>query len=664
MEIDRDWLEDLIFGEPPGAATGVETSSGGEEDDAAEDEDYDGTLLTSREGPRRFTQDSPVLPDVWIEFALRYCRKEDATLQLLLTPHRDVTTAKLAVAVRERLEEERKTPVWRKRHPGPARSAAIAPNQAAVAVRLYLDELLRVLLPLTSWWADRVQPHIDEWKEPERPRTRKQVHEGIKRVAKGQRVGSGWSADLLWMIRVVGVILLAREAEDDGDMATRRKRFEALVEDEKGQTDAVLAVVQPWPPKYKGKPPLWLVSRNRAARTTVWRSSLAVKADAARRLFNISCSKLAWAVIDSGIDARHPAFKARDLAPLPRGKKRTWAEESRVVETYDFTRVRELLDPDRVEKVAEEMDDEDAVGDAKELRRALKKGRTVDWGLMVSLLRVKHDDSYKQLEHAHGTHVAGILAGDWRRKDDPAAPWRKDEEDLVGVCPDLRLYDLRVLDKRGRGSEFTVMAALQFIRFLNSQREQPVIHGANLSMSILHDVANYACGRTPVCEECERVVASGVVVVAAAGNDGHMQYATPRGSVPGYRSISISDPGNAEEVITVGATHRYQPHTYGVSYFSSRGPTGDGRIKPDLVAPGEKIKSPVPGGASDTKDGTSMAAPHVSGAAALLIARHRELLGRPRQIKKILCDTATDLGRERYFQGSGMVDVLRALQAV
>jgi hypothetical protein len=59
-----------------------------------------------------------------------------------------------------------------------------------------------------------------------------------------------------------------------------------------------------------------------------------------------------------------------------------------------------------------------------------------------------------------------------------------------------------------------------------------------------------------------------------------------------------------------------------------------------------------------------MAAPHVSGAAALLIARHRELIGQPIRIKKILCETATDLGRERYFQGAGMLDVLRALQRV
>ena len=63
-------------------------------------------------------------------------------------------------------------------------------------------------------------------------------------------------------------------------------------------------------------------------------------------------------------------------------------------------------------------------------------------------------------------------------------------------------------------------------------------------------------------------------------------------------------------------------------------------------------------------DGTSMAAPHVSGAAALLMARHRELVGQPARVKQILCDTATDLGRERYFQGAGMLDVLRALQSV
>jgi subtilisin family serine protease len=114
----------------------------------------------------------------------------------------------------------------------------------------------------------------------------------------------------------------------------------------------------------------------------------------------------------------------------------------------------------------------------------------------------------------------------------------------------------------------------------------------------------------------------------------------------------------------VGATHRYEPHTYGVSYFSSRGPTGDGRPKPDLVAPGEKINSTVPNGGYKAKDGTSQAAPHVSGAAALLMARYDELRGQPERIKQLLSDSASDLGRDRYFQGAGMLDVLRAMQSV
>lgn len=191
-----------------------------------------------------------------------------------------------------------------------------------------------------------------------------------------------------------------------------------------------------------------------------------------------------------------------------------------------------------------------------------------------------------------------------------------------------------------------------------------MIHGVNLSLSLAHDVANYAVGRTPVCDECERLVGAGICVVTVAGNEGRARYEGEQGFSDGYRTVSITDPGNAQKVITVGATHRYEPHTYGVSYFSSRGPTGDGRPKPDLVAPGEKISSAVPNGGYKAKDGTSQAAPHVSGAAALLMARYDELRGQPERIKEILCESASDLGRDRCFQGAGMLDVLRAMQAV
>ena len=87
-------------------------------------------------------------------------------------------------------------------------------------------------------------------------------------------------------------------------------------------------------------------------------------------------------------------------------------------------------------------------------------------------------------------------------------------------------------------------------------------------------------------------------------------------------------------------------------------------MKPDVLAPGEKIQSTIPGNYYASKDGTSMAAPHVSGVAALLMARYSEFVGRPAEIKKIICGSATDLHRERYFQGAGLVDALRALQSV
>ena len=72
----------------------------------------------------------------------------------------------------------------------------------------------------------------------------------------------------------------------------------------------------------------------------------------------------------------------------------------------------------------------------------------------------------------------------------------------------------------------------------------------------------------------------------------------------------------------------------------------------------------MPEGTWGDLDGTSMAAPHVSGAAAMLMARYSELVGRPRQIKQILCESATNLDRERSFQGHGMLDVLRAFQSI
>ena len=130
----------------------------------------------------------------------------------------------------------------------------------------------------------------------------------------------------------------------------------------------------------------------------------------------------------------------------------------------------------------------------------------------------------------------------------------------------------------------------------------------------------------------------------------------------GFRFLSITDPGNAEAVITVGATDRRMPHQFGPIASSGRGPTADGRHKPDLLAPGNLITSATFQAQPQQMTGTSQAAPHVSGVAAMLMARYPELRGKPREVKSILRGTATDLGRLEDFQGAGLVDALRAMQ--
>lgn len=632
---------------------------------------------------RRFTQDSPVLPDVWLEYTKE---PEDADtrltgpaeepgpfppVKLLLTPYRENSAGDIRRELRDRLAHERQMKSLPR----------VVYNQSTVAATLCFEDLVRAVLPMTAWW-ERLdkQWNIDDLQtvlaqdnlavavqDPEHPPL----------LPTGQRQGEEKRPppELLWMIRVAGALALVHRGKELPPVFLKRGAAAAKTADWRVLVKAVADLIRGVKSGTQ-KARVYSVSLNREATPTVSRSMLAIKADAGRRLFEISCRDLAWAVIDSGVDARHPAFRQRtNDGPCPdpfKGADGKLANSTRIVETYDFSQIDLLLDPDSPEQpvhLAKRL--KRKTREVKELRaqldtlnEALAAGRSVDWRLIAPLLRIPQDqgkDQYSPPGNDHGTHVTGILAGDWRSSESQGTL----EESLVGVCPDLRVYDLRVLNDQGRGDEFAVMAALQFIRHLNSTNDYMALQGVNLSLSIPHDVSNYACGRTPVCEECERVVSSGVVVVAAAGNQGYRKSTSDDGvTIEAYSDISITDPGNAELVITVGATHRYRPHTYGVSYFSSRGPTGDGRCKPDLVAPGEKILAPLPGDLFGLKDGTSMAAPHVSGAAALLMARHNELVGRPARVKQVLCATATDLGRERYFQGAGMLDVLRALQSV
>ena len=639
------------------------------------------TAIFGAKGSLRFTQDSPVLPDVWWAFGTE--GDSSATVALLLTPHRRGSTVALVGAVRTQFGPPATLP------------ADLAYNEAYVKGSFTFEDLVCRLLPLTRWYQGYLWRGGAPTPGGRPPLDRDGLRDALLRPPGSERDTDPIPADLVWLVRCAGSIALARQ----GRFPEHAPWSEAGSADER--RDAAIQIVDafeqlldrsafPDPPR----PLLWRVNLNRMGSLAVWRSRQTIKADAAERTYDVDCSQLRWAVIDSGIDARHPAFRRRDKTgtllsePAPGEPGGSFAERTRVVETYDFTRLAELLaaaqaEPDPAARSeaatapppdAERSPEAAALAgqpaaalaaDARaELRRGLTSGRMISWDLLQPLLRVA-DEAYEappaQGEHDHGTHVAGILAGDWRKAEqDPPG-----DHDVPGICPTLELVDIRVLDENGACDEFMLITALQFVRFLNQHADRPVIHGVNISLQFSPDPASYAAGHTPICEECERLVSSGVVVVVAAGNAGfEYRFTDTNPQTPWFIDICIADPGTTDAVITVGSTHRDSPHTYGVSYFSSRGPTPDGRHKPDLVAPGEKITAPVPNKGLMAKDGTSMAAPHVSGAAALLMARNAEYVGRPAEVKRILMETATDLGRERNFQGAGLVDILRAIGSV
>jgi serine protease AprX len=273
-----------------------------------------------------------------------------------------------------------------------------------------------------------------------------------------------------------------------------------------------------------------------------------------------------------------------------------------------------------------------------------KAGPYVTKDASYNLTQESHDDIV-----GHGTHVAGII--------------RK-------MAPQTTIYDFKVLGKGG-GTSFALIDAMYRIRQMNLEARRLIIHGVNMSLGGSVPVGSYGCGFSPECDEANHLVDSGVVVCVAASNDGYKTLATIANGneleyFPTFLDMGISDPGNAEKVITVGSTHKTYPHQYGISYFSSKGPTGDGRFKPDVVAPGERIISA--GIANEHEEvplsGTSMATPHVSGAIAQFLSVQTGFIGQPDKVKKILMETCTDLCRDRCFQGAGLINVLRMIESV
>ena len=223
-------------------------------------------------------------------------------------------------------------------------------------------------------------------------------------------------------------------------------------------------------------------------------------------------------------------------------------------------------------------------------------------------------------DNGHGTHVAGLVAGDGTAS---MGKYR-------GAAPGCGIIALKVLDRYGTGSQDDVLRALRWIR---EYRQQYRIRVVNISVGT---TCNSKRNDARLLESVEQLWDEGVVVVTAAGNQG------PR---PG----SITAPGSSKKVITVGSSDLLE----GRSAISGRGPTAECVCKPDIVAPGNKIMSCVPGKpySYGVKSGTSMSTPLVTGAIACALEKNPALTNT--DIKTMLMNSAEDMGLPQNLQGWG-----------
>ena len=300
---------------------------------------------------RRYTQDSPVMPDVWIAFG----RDPDKRLDLLLEPHREAGAAALALAVQQTpLTAER--PVMR-----------LAYNQSHVAAALTFPELVTGVLPLSGWWRDYLWPRGTEDVGALIRERKREVVAGLENPMREQgrrAVGDELPGALIWFVGIVGRIEWERrnpEREVSEDEPPPGLTYELIVDTaaellsglDPRQRRAAEAVGRSTATARRGPRSGARASRSRPTPPRVCSASPAAHS--------------AWAVLDSGIDATHPSFARRkDDAPLGAAGAQP-AADSRVRATYDFTRLRALL--------AEEPADTPGAESVNEINARLLSGR-------------------------------------------------------------------------------------------------------------------------------------------------------------------------------------------------------------------------------------------------------------------------------------------------
>jgi serine protease AprX len=234
-------------------------------------------------------------------------------------------------------------------------------------------------------------------------------------------------------------------------------------------------------------------------------------------------------------------------------------------------------------------------------------GKVIGWRDWVNNRTSPYDD------HGHGTHVAGIVSG----KGAGNAAYK-------GVAPGAALVVLKVLDSRGSGSLSNVTAAVDW-----AVANKDTYHIRVLSMSL--GTQGSSDGTDIVSQAVNRAADAGIIPVIAAGNSGPYRY-------------TVGSPGAASGAITVGAMADPSEQGFQLAAFSSRGPTQDGRVKPEIIAPGVNITAPRAGSGNGyiAYSGTSMATPFVSGTVALMLDANPNLT--VADVRQILQQTAQDWG--------------------
>lgn len=240
------------------------------------------------------------------------------------------------------------------------------------------------------------------------------------------------------------------------------------------------------------------------------------------------------------------------------------------------------------------------------------------------------NSSFPYDNSGHGSHVAGIAAG-----DGTASHGR-----FIGIAPKANLIGVKVLNQKGNGNISDMIQGMNWIL----KHSKPLnIRIVNISIGANHNKDSDES--SPLIQKVNELWDSGLVVVAAAGNKGPLRH-------------SISAPGNSRKIITVGSSDGKDTNT---NIHPGIGPTHSCIKKPDIVAPGFRIIScsSYPNRNEkqlySIKSGTSMSTPMVSGAIALLLSRYPDMT--PREVKIRLKNSSTDLHLPHEQQGWGLLNI-------